>query len=144
MDLQFSKEDEAFRSEVRNWLEENLSGEFAQLKGRGGPGDEDELIEERRAWEKRLGEAGWACVAWPEEHGGKGATLNQEVIFNEEYARSKAPGRLGHIGTELLGPTVIHFGSKEQRERKTSKESDVRVSAKRPYLRPSSPNRSSF
>ena len=117
MDLQFSKEDEAFRDEVRTWLEENLSGEFAQLKGRGGPGDEDELIEERKAWEKLLGEAGWACVAWPEEHGGRSATLNQEVIFNEEYARSKAPGRLGHIGTELLGPTLIHFGNEEQKKR---------------------------
>jgi alkylation response protein AidB-like acyl-CoA dehydrogenase len=117
MDLQFSKEDEFFREEVRTWLEDNLQGKFAQLKGRGGPGDEDELIDERRAWEKLLGEAGWACVAWPKEHGGKSATLNQEVIFNEEYARSKAPGRLGHIGTELLGPTLIHFGNEEQKKR---------------------------
>lgn len=115
MDLRFSKEDELFRDEVRCWLSENLQGKFSILKGRGGPGDEDELIDERRGWEKLLGEAGWSCVAWPKEHGGRSATLNQEVIFNEEYARAKAPGRLGHIGTELLGPTLIHFGSEAQK-----------------------------
>ena len=75
MDLRFSEEDEAFRGEIADWLAEHLSGEFAELRGRGGPGDESALIEERRAWERKLGEAGWACVGWPKECGGRGLSL---------------------------------------------------------------------
>ena len=62
MDTRFSEEDEAFRREVAEWLRENLSGEFADLQGRGGPGDEHALLEERRVWERHLGQAGWTCV----------------------------------------------------------------------------------
>lgn len=117
MDLRFSDEDEAFRQEVAQWLAENLVGEFAKLRGRGGPGDEHALFEERRNWERKLGAAGWTCVGWPKEHGGRGATLLQQVIFHEEYARAKGPGRVGHIGENLLGPTVIAFGSEAQKRR---------------------------
>jgi alkylation response protein AidB-like acyl-CoA dehydrogenase len=78
--LRFSEEDEAFRREVAAWLADNLTGEFAAAKGRGGPGDEHSLLEERLAWERKLGEAGWTCIGWPEEHGGRGASLNQQVI----------------------------------------------------------------
>ncbi len=117
MDLRFSEEDEAFRREIAAWLAENLSGEIATLRGRGGPGDEHALLEERRAWERRLGEAGWTCVGWPEEHGGRGASLTQQVIYHEEYARAGGPGRLGLIGEGLLGPTLLAFGSEEQKRR---------------------------
>jgi alkylation response protein AidB-like acyl-CoA dehydrogenase len=117
MDLHFSREDEAFRREIAAWLAENLTGEFAALLGRGGPGDEHALLDERRAWERRIGEAGWACVGWPEEHGGRGASLLQQVIYHEEYARAEGPGRLGLIGEGLLGPTIIAFGSDEQKRR---------------------------
>ena len=117
MDLRFSEEDEAFRSEVAQWLAEHLSGEFAELRGRGGPGDESALIEERRAWERKLGEAGWACVGFPKECGGRGLSLIQQVIYYEEYARAGGPGRLGHIGEGLAGPTIIHFGTEEQKKR---------------------------
>ncbi len=117
MDLRFTPQDEAYRDEVRTWLEENLEGPFGELRGRGGPGDEHELIEPRRAWEKHLGQAGWACIGWPKEYGGRSASITEEVIFNEEYTRARAPGRLGHIGIELLGPTLIAFGTEEQKQR---------------------------
>jgi len=117
MDLRFSAEDEAFRGEVRGWLERNLVGEFAELRGRGGSGDLEGAVEPRRAWERRLAEGGWTCVGWPKEWGGRGLTLSQEVIFNEEYARARAPGRLGHIGETLLGPTLIAFGTEAQKRR---------------------------
>ncbi len=67
MNLHFSDEDERFRAELADWLEAELSGAFARVRGRGGPGDEHSLFEERHAWEKRLGEAGWIGIAWPRE-----------------------------------------------------------------------------
>ena len=117
MDLRFSAEDETFRDEVRTFLEDSLRDEFSIVRGRGGPGDDDCLFEERLAWERHLGASGWTCVAWPKEHGGRGLTLHQQVIYFEEYARARAPGRIGHIGETLLGPTLIAFGTDEQRTR---------------------------
>jgi alkylation response protein AidB-like acyl-CoA dehydrogenase len=117
MDLSFSDEEEAFRAGLRSWLEAELSGPFAALRGRGGPGDEESLFEERLAWERRLGEAGWTCIGWPKAYGGRDATLNQQVIFFEEYARARAPGRLGHIGEGLIGPTIVAFGTEAQKRR---------------------------
>jgi alkylation response protein AidB-like acyl-CoA dehydrogenase len=117
MDLRFDEDSEAFRRDVRGWLEARLVGEFASLRGRGGPGDEHFAIDVRRAWERTLAEAGWTCLGWPKEHGGRDATLAQQVVFHEEYARARAPGRLGHIGEELLGPTLIAFGTEAQKRR---------------------------
>jgi alkylation response protein AidB-like acyl-CoA dehydrogenase len=117
MHLRFSDEDEAFRREVADWMAENLSGEFAGLRGRGGPGDESAMVEKRRAWERRLSEGGWTCVGWPREHGGRGASLTQQVIFHEEYARAGGPGRLGLMGEGMLGPTILAFGSDAQKRR---------------------------
>ncbi len=117
MDLRFSVEDEAFRSEIRTFLDEGLTGEFAEVRGRGGPGDERSCFDERVAWERHLASNGWTCVGWPKEHGGRGLSLHQQVIYFEEYARAKGPGRVGHIGETLLGPTLIAFGSPEQRQR---------------------------
>ena len=117
MDLRFSQEDEVFRAEIAQWLADNLTGEFANVRGRGGPGDEHALFEERRAWERMMGEAGWACIAFPKEYDGRAATFTQQVIFYEEYARAGGPGRLGHIGETLLGPTIIAFGTEQQKRR---------------------------
>ncbi len=117
MNTRFSEEDEAFRREVAEWLSESLSGEFTGVRGRGGPGDEHALLDERRAWERHLGRAGWTCVGWPSEAGGRGLSLTRQVIFYEEYARAGGPGRLGHIGEGLLGPTLIAFGSDAQKAR---------------------------
>ena len=117
MDLRYTAEDEAFREEIRGWLETELSHDFKDVRGRGGPGDEHALFEERLAWEQRLGAGNWTCVGWPKAHGGRDLPLMQQVIFNEEYARAGGPGRLGHIGENLLGPTLIAFGSDAQKAR---------------------------
>ena len=110
-------DDETFRAEVREWLADNLTGEFAGLRGLGGPGREHEAHDERLAWDRHLAKHGWTCIGWPEEHGGRGLSLSQQVIFHEEYARADAPGRVNHLGEELLGPTLIAFGSDEQKAR---------------------------
>ncbi len=117
MDLRFSESEEAFRREIAGWLADSLGGEFACVRGRGGPGDEHALVDERRGWERRLAAAGWTCIGWPRQHGGRGATLTEQVIFHEEYARAQGPGRLGHIGETLAGPTIIAFGTDEQKRR---------------------------
>lgn len=106
-----------FRREIRDWLEHNLTGQFAGLRGLGGPGREHEAFEQRVAWERHLAAAGWNCVGWPVEHGGRGATLAEQVVFHEEYARADAPARVSHLGQELLGPTLIAFGTPEQQRR---------------------------
>ena len=117
MKLSFSEQDELFREEVATWLRDNLCGEFEEIRGRGGPGDEHMFVQERKAWERKLHEGGWTCIGWPTEHGGRAASVEQQVIFNEEYARAGGPGRMGHIGETLTGPTIIAFGSEEQKQR---------------------------
>ena len=84
MDTRFSEQDEQFRREIAGWLAHSLSGEFASIRGRGGPGDEHSFLEERLAWERKLAEAGWTCVGWPVEYGGRGLSLSQQVIFFEK------------------------------------------------------------
>lgn len=117
MKIRFSEADEAFRLEVANWLADNLCGEFEPLRFRGGPGDEHSFPEERKAWERKLAEGRWTCVGWAPEHGGRGLSISQQVIFHEEYARAGGPGRMGHIGEGLAGPTIAAFGTEEQKRR---------------------------
>lgn len=112
-----TRTDEEFRAEARAWLEDHLTGDFATLKGLGGPGSEHVAYAERRAWDRHLAEHGWTCVGWPEEHGGRGLSLAQQVIWHEEYARAEAPARVNHLGEELLGPTLIAFGTPAQQQR---------------------------
>jgi alkylation response protein AidB-like acyl-CoA dehydrogenase len=114
-----------FRAEVRDWLAENLAGEFAAIKGLGGPGREDEAFEERRVWNQHLAAAGYTCLGWPEEHGGRGLTVAHRVAFYEEYALANAPAKVNHFGEELLGPTLIAFGTPEQQQRFLPKILDV-------------------
>ena len=111
------EEVQKFRAEVREWLADNLVGEYAALKGLGGPGREDEAFEERRAWNRHLAKAGLTCLGWPVEHGGRGLSVAHRVAFYEEYARADAPDKVNHFGEELLGPTLIAFGSPEQQQR---------------------------
>ena len=117
MRLTFSAEDEAFRDEIASWLADNLTGEFDKIRFRGGPGDEHRFFTERRDWEYTLAEGGWTGVGWPTAHGGRGLSIEQQVIFHEEYARAGGPGRVGHIGEGLTGPTLIAFGSTTQQQR---------------------------
>ncbi len=117
MKLSFSSEDEQFRQEIATWLKDNLTGDYEQLRFRGGPGDEHMFPEERKRWEQHMAQAGWLCVGWPKEYGGRALSINQQVIFYEEYARAGGPGLAGHIGAGLTGPTLIAFGTEEQKQR---------------------------
>jgi alkylation response protein AidB-like acyl-CoA dehydrogenase len=116
MDFTYSDDDEAFRREVRAWLQQHLTGEFAAL----GPGNDlggPEVLDIRIAWERELAKGGWVGLAWPEEYGGRDASLTAQLIFNEEYARADGPVRCGFFGEQLLGPTLMAFGTPEQRSR---------------------------
>ena len=106
-----------FRAEVRDWLADNLVGEYAALKGLGGPGREHEAYEERRAWNQHLAAAGLTCLGWPVEHGGRGLSVAHRVAFYEEYAKADAPDKVNHFGEELVGPTLIAYGTPEQQKR---------------------------
>ena len=114
MKLGFSPEEELFRKECADWLNAEMAGEFRDIRGitklTASP-------ERRKEWEQRLGEARWGCIGWPESWGGRNATLAQQVIFAEEYARAGVPGRVNHIGIELAGPTILAFGTEEQKQR---------------------------
>ncbi|MGE3684719.1 MAG: acyl-CoA dehydrogenase family protein, partial [Acidimicrobiia bacterium] len=100
-------DDDDFRDLVRSWLAEHVVGEYAALRGRGGPGDEDVGFELRVAWERELGRAGWIGLGWPADHGGRGASVAQQIIWAEEYTRAQAPARVNHMGEQLLAPTLI-------------------------------------
>lgn len=114
MKLGFTPEEEEFRAEAADWLNAQMAGEFADIKGITTL---TEKAERRKEWEQHLGEHGWSCIGWPKEWGGRSATLAQQVIFAEEYARAGVPGRVNHIGIELAGPTLLAFGSEEQKQR---------------------------
>ncbi|MEV4061007.1 acyl-CoA dehydrogenase family protein [Nonomuraea dietziae] len=105
------------RQEARAWLESALAGEFAHARGLGGPGREHEGHAVRHAWERHLGRAGWTCLGWPKEYGGRAASLEEQIAFHEEYARADAPARVGHIGEGLIGPTILEFGTQAQKDR---------------------------
>ncbi|MFL6111774.1 MAG: acyl-CoA dehydrogenase family protein [Catenulispora sp.] len=117
MDSSDPAPDDAFRAEIRAWLKANLAGEFEAAKGLGGPGREHEAFDVRVAWDRHLAAHGWTCLDWPKEYGGRAATVAQQVVFHEEYARAEAPIRVSHIGEQLLGPTLIAFGTEEQKRR---------------------------
>lgn len=117
MDLRYTPAQEAFRADARAWLADRLDGRFSHVRGRGGPGDEHALFEERWEWERELGRGNWIGLAWPEAYGGRDASLVEQVIFYEEYARAGGPGRVGIVSEGLAGPTIVHFGSDDQKQR---------------------------
>jgi len=113
MDLTYPQESEAFRAEVRTWLETNLP------KGWFEPGFK--MTPEERAvfnagWTAKLFEGGWICAGWPKEYGGKGLSLIEQVVLNEEFARAEAPMRADFFGDTLVGPTILQWGTEEQKQ----------------------------
>ncbi len=110
----FTPAQERFRSDAAGWLEAQLSGPFRDIRGVTAV---SALLERRKEWERALGAARWSCIGWPQEYGGRGASLAEQVIFAEEYARAGAPARIGHMGIELAGPTILTFGTPEQKRR---------------------------
>ena len=101
----------AFRTEVRSWLEANMPTEATE------PMDTEVGFEQHRAWERKLFDAGWSVVSWPEKYGGRDASIIEWLIFEEEYYLSGAPGRVNTNGITLLGPTLFEWGTEEQKDR---------------------------
>ncbi|HKB17458.1 MAG TPA: acyl-CoA dehydrogenase family protein [Candidatus Dormibacteraeota bacterium] len=114
MDLGFTPEEEAFRLEVRTWLESNLPAD-QRHRGVGGYREEEET-DLQREWQRRLHDGGWLKLGWPTEAGGRGATPVMQAIYQEEMARADAPGILGRLGVSLLAPTLVALGSDWQKE----------------------------
>ncbi|MFI7354640.1 acyl-CoA dehydrogenase family protein [Streptomyces avidinii] len=118
MDFSFGAEDEELRGRARAWLAEHLVGPYAQAVGLGGPGSEHEGVDARRAWERELGRGGWIGQGWAADGwGNRRLSLTGQVVWAEEYAALRAPGRVGHIGENLLAPTLIAHGTPEQQGR---------------------------
>jgi alkylation response protein AidB-like acyl-CoA dehydrogenase len=109
VDLTLSPAELAFRDEVRAWLEANAPG--------GEPEGDEAAFEFRKDWQRKLHEAGWAGISWPKEYGGRGATLIEQAIFNEEIVRAKAPSPANVLALAMGGPTVIAHGTEEQKQR---------------------------
>ena len=109
MDLTLSPQEEAFRDELREWLGANHPGEE--------PEGDEAGFEFRKAWQRKLADAGWAGISWPKEYGGRGATLIEQAIFNEEIVRAKAPQVANVLGLVMGGPVVIAHGTEEQKQR---------------------------
>ena len=109
--------EQAFADEVRTWLEEHLVGANADLRGRGGVGQEDVEPKRLLAWERELADGGWLGLDYPEHLGGRDASLSEQVVFHQTYVEARAPGRIPNIGLTLLGPTLVAFGTPELQER---------------------------
>jgi len=114
MNLTFHPELNTFRHEAATWLDTQLSGPFRHLRGLNNHVD---AIDERRLWEQALGQARWSAIGLPSEYGGRDASISEQVIFAEEYARARAPSRIGHVGVELAAPTIAAFGTQAQKQR---------------------------
>ena len=116
MDFNYPPEAEAFRAEFRSWLDDNLTDKY-----RGdGIGFSMEMEPERlavlRDWNRELANARYAAIAWPEEFGGRGAGIMEQVVFAEEMHRSRAPGTLNPLGLSNIAPAIIQHGTQEQKE----------------------------
>jgi alkylation response protein AidB-like acyl-CoA dehydrogenase len=115
MDFRFSPDEEQFRQEVRTWLETNVPADL-----RAG-GDEDlapyERWKRQKTWHKKLYEGGWIGIWWPTEYGGRGASVIEQAIFNEELGRMGVSSGVNMSGVTLLGPTLMHWGTEEQKKR---------------------------
>jgi alkylation response protein AidB-like acyl-CoA dehydrogenase len=109
VDLTLSPQEESFRDELRSWLADNHPGHE--------PSGDEAAFEFRRSWQRKLDEASYAGLSWPEEYGGRGATLIEQAIFNEEVVRARAPMPANVLGLIMGGPVVIAHGSEEQKER---------------------------
>jgi alkylation response protein AidB-like acyl-CoA dehydrogenase len=118
MDFEYSPEQEEFRGQVREWLAANLPPELCiddPMDERIAPNRE--IFDKRRAWQRQLAEAGWVGLSWPKEYGGREIGLLEQVIFDEEYFKARAPILPGYSGVGLLGPTLMQWGTAEQKSR---------------------------
>ena len=114
MDLFFTPAEEAFRTELRAWLRENLPSDGDSSRELPTLAEEVTVL---RAWQRRLHDGGWVGIHWPREYGGRGASVVEHYIFQEEIAAARAPEIINRIGVNLVGPTLIAHGTEEQRRR---------------------------
>ncbi len=116
MELEFGAQDEAYRAEVRSWLESNVSAFWDGARENGAPTDDDGFPL-RRAWQAKLYEAGLIGVTWPVEYGGQGRSVVENGILQEEMARAGAPAPVNGLGIGLCGPAIQHYGTEAQKAR---------------------------
>ena len=113
MDLAYTPDAESFRSEIRAWLTENLpQGWFDE----GFEMTPDDRARFNAGWPTKLHAGGWICATWPTEYGGKGLTVMQGVVLAEEFARARAPMRADFFGDTLVGPTILQWGTEQQKQ----------------------------
>jgi alkylation response protein AidB-like acyl-CoA dehydrogenase len=117
LDFRFSDEDELFRSEFRKWLDDNLLSEHrkSDFPIEFFANEDGEEWEKRLAWHKKMYSAGWIAIHYPRDYGGRGATITQQYIYDEELNRAGAPQLVNGQGIGLVGPTLMHWGTEEQR-----------------------------
>ncbi len=115
MDFNYTSQEEAFRQELRSWLEANLPKDYDPDTFEAQ--DAEERWQVQLAWQKKLHEGGWVGVHWPKEYGGRGAALIEQVIYQQEIGRVRAPGIANSLGVSIVGPTLIHWGTEEQKKR---------------------------
>jgi alkylation response protein AidB-like acyl-CoA dehydrogenase len=113
MDLTYPAEAEAFRTEIRSWLEEHLPDGWFEP---GFEMDAEAKVQFQKDWTRELFEGGWICATWPTEYGGKGLSTMEAVVLNEEFARAGAPLRADFFGDTLVGPTILQWGTEEQKK----------------------------
>jgi alkylation response protein AidB-like acyl-CoA dehydrogenase len=113
MDLNLTAGERQFRDDLRAWLEVNVPKDWDEWRGK----PIEVSFPYLRAWQRKLHEGGWAAVSWPKEYGGRGASLMQQAIFWEEMARAEAPPMANALGLGLIGPTIIAYGTEEQKKR---------------------------
>ena len=119
MDFKFSAEDEAFRQELRAWLHKNRPARSSADEDHTGfmhEGSKDDW-QRRLQWHRKMHSGGWVGISWPKEYGGRGATPTQQLIYNEEVAAANTPQLVNGLGIMLVGPTIIHWGTEEQKKR---------------------------
>jgi alkylation response protein AidB-like acyl-CoA dehydrogenase len=104
MDLRYTEQDQAFRKEVRQWLEQNV------------PKQKLETLDEKKAWHRKLYEAGYLGMGWPSEYGGRDSRPMEQAIVGEEMVRARAPAPVNGLGISIVGPTLIHHGTEEQKK----------------------------
>jgi alkylation response protein AidB-like acyl-CoA dehydrogenase len=113
MELTYPPEAETFRVEIRAWLEANLPAGWFE-PGFRLEGEDRKRFNEQ--WPAKLYEGGWICASWPVDYGGKGLSIMQNVVLAEEFARAKAPLRADFFGDTLVGPTILQWGTEEQKK----------------------------
>ncbi len=111
MELAYSKEDEAFRKEIRTWLKHNLPKKDKALSDL--PPHDPERVKRAKEWQRKLYDAGYVAMSWPKEYGGQDADVMRQTIVNEEMVWARAPGLIGAMGIQMLGPTLIQYGTEE-------------------------------